>query len=393
MMMRTNGVRARSGAGLWTVLEILFLIFNLVFIAGVGKKWLFLKVPPAFAPMARVVGAPVAKTSGRLNVLCFGLDSVDGTHRTDTILLISLLPTTGEVNIVSIPRDTRVVVDGQGRKINEIVARHGIQALRSLVEDLFEIRVDRYVKVDFQGFVRLIDLVGGLDLLIEHAMNYDDNYGKLHIHFNPGQTHLDGQKALEYVRFRGDAAADLGRIKRQQRFLTALLEKIKSPGIVVKLPDLVSEAWKFIETDFALAEALELLVGLRGEKLKTTAQSLPGEARYVDKISFYLPYKDQAVALGNKQFADLCTLDLDATYTRTMDAASTTASQAHPIATGSVPAKENRSVTATMSAISSVSAPVASPVLDVVVAVPVASAAVTSPARTLETPVATGAHP
>lgn len=333
---------SRRGAGMWTVIEVLFLIFNLVFFAGIGKKWLFLKVPPAFAPMARAVGAPPTKNTGRLNILCFGLDSVDGTHRTDTILLVSLLPSAGEVNIVSIPRDTRVVIDNQGRKINEIVARHGVQALRSLIEDLFEIRVDRYVKVDFQGFVRLIDLVGGLDLLIEHPMHYDDNYGKLHIHFDPGQTHLDGKKALDYVRFRGDAAADLGRIKRQQRFLTALIEKIKSPGIVVKLPELVSEAWKFVETDFALAEAVELLIGLRGEKLKTTAQSLPGEARYVDKISYYLPYKDQAVALGNKQFADLCTLDLDATYTRRLGSgtdsliASESQSQSIPSSTASI---------------------------------------------------------
>ena len=179
-----------------------------------------------------------------------------------------------------------------------------------------QIRIDYLVKVDFQGFVNIIDILGGVEINIEKAMRYDDHWGKLHINFKKGPALLNGKKALEYCRFRADAAADLGRIKRQQKFLAALIHKLLQPSTVMRLPSIVREAIRCVETDLSLSRAMELALLLKsGGAPRIKTMSLPGEARYVDKISYFLPYKDQAVKLGGQFFADLTILEMDATFT------------------------------------------------------------------------------
>jgi LCP family protein required for cell wall assembly len=297
------------------VLEILFLIFNLFILTGIlGKSIWRRPVGHLGSP-----GESMVKTGNsgpvRLNVLCVGVDSVEGTHRTDTVLLAGVNVTSGDVHLVSIPRDTRVVIAGKSRKINEVFARHGMEMLRMVVEEMLEIRIGRFVKLDFQGFTKVIDAIGGIDLYIDQPMHYDDNWGKLHIHFDRGQTHLDGQKALEFVRFRGGPTADLGRIKRQQRFIAAILEKLYSPGIVLKIPEILGDVFSHLQTDFELSEVLEIAQAFRGRTLKIQTESLPGDARYVDKVSYFIPNASQAVELGGRWFSELISFELEASFT------------------------------------------------------------------------------
>lgn len=313
--------RGKNGKALWTVLEVLFIVLNILYFAGWMQRWFFIRIPTG------EIGERLARADGesgadpgmiarpaRMNILCLGVDSVEGSHRTDTILVVGIDPHERRVTVLSVPRDTRALVNGVAHKINEMYARHGELSLRGMIEELLEITIDRFVLVDFAGFINTIDLLGGIDLAIEQPMHYDDNWGNVHIHFNPGQMHLNGKKALEYVRFRADSAADLGRIKRQQRFISAILEKIKSPAIVVKLPQLIQEAYGHIRTDLRLAEMLDLAYALKSGQISIQTMSLPGDARYIDKISYYLPYKEEAVSIGAKHFATLSLLDLEAPF-------------------------------------------------------------------------------
>jgi len=306
----------------WPVLELLFLVLTCLFFVIWMQRWFLVRLPTgeavdrAQSRNESASSAPVTATvSGRMNILCLGVDSVEGTHRTDTILLAGVEPHDRRITILSVPRDTRVLVNGTAHKINEIYARHGESVLRGMLEELLEIRIDRSILVDFQGFINTIDLLGGIDLTIEQPMHYDDNWGNVHIHFDPGQAHLNGKRALEFVRFRADSAADLGRIKRQQRFIAAVLEKLKTPSIVMRLPQLIQEVYQHIRTDLRVAEILELAGSLKGGQIAVQTMSLPGDARYIDKISYYLPYKDQAVAIGARHYATLSLLDLEASYT------------------------------------------------------------------------------
>jgi len=330
----------RDGRSAWAVLEILFILLNILYFAGWMQRWFFIRVPTGeIAERAGVSGgegnsepAGVSRLS-RMNILCLGIDSVEGSHRTDTILVVGIDPHERRVTALSVPRDTRALINGAAHKINEMYARHGELALRSMIEELLDITIDRYVMVDFAGFTNTIDLLGGIDLMIEQPMHYDDNWGNVHIHFNPGQAHLNGKKALEYVRFRADAAADLGRIKRQQRFISAVLEKIKTPSIVVRLPQLIQEAYGHIRTDLRIAEMLDLALALKNGPISIQTMSLPGDARYIDKISYYLPFKEEAVAIGARHFATLSLLDLEAPFAtrgHASEAARTTTASAPP---------------------------------------------------------------
>lgn len=307
------------------LLEVLFLALALTFFAGVMHKWFLGMVA---APMGiNWIGGNIETGEqphiGNVNVLVLGVDSVDGTHRADTIFVLGINPAKSRVSMLSIPRDTRVLINGRARKINEILPRYGLDVLRSLLQDLLSIQISRYVEVGFQSFVNVIDILGGIDLDIEKAMHYDDNWGKVHIHLDPGRNHLDGRLALNYVRFRADAAADLGRIKRQQKFMKVLLEKVLTPGIVVKLPQIINEAFKHVQTDFSLAELYALIKGFEGAGIQFRNNSLPGEARYIDKISYYMPYQDEATALGSSQFSDLAAIELVASFTPAASSAMT----------------------------------------------------------------------
>lgn len=310
-----------AGKTIWSVLEILFVILNILYFAGWMQRWFFIRIPTGeISERAGRAGPEPGTDPGmvarpaRMNVLCLGVDSVEGTHRTDTILVVGIDPNERRVTVLSIPRDTRALVNGSAHKINEMYARYGELSLRGMIEELLEINIDRFVLVDFNGFINTIDLLGGIDLLIEQPMNYDDNWGNVHIHFKPGQTHLDGKKALEYVRFRADSAADLGRIKRQQRFISAILEKVISPAIIVSLPKIIREVYGHIRTDLRIAEILDLAYALKDGKVSIQTMSLPGDARYIDKVSYYLPFKEEAVAIGGKHFAILSLLDLEAPF-------------------------------------------------------------------------------
>jgi len=325
--------RRRSGGLLF---EIAFLTVVLIFFAGIMHKWFF---GVAAAPLGANWTEGTIETGGEahignINVLVLGVDSVDGTHRADTIFVLGINPTKNRVSMLSIPRDTRVLINGRARKINEILPRYGVEVLSTLIEDLLHIQISRYVEVSFQSFVNVIDILGGIEIDIEKAMHYDDNWGKVHIHFNAGKNHLDGRQALNYVRFRADAAADLGRIKRQQKFIKVLLEKMMTPGIVVKLPQIVSQVFKHIQTDFSLAEIIALIKAFSGTKVEFRNNSLPGEARYVDKISYFMPYQEEAAAIGGAQFSDLAAIELVASFSSTHPTSMTAAVVTEPAPSG-----------------------------------------------------------
>lgn len=307
---------SRRGAGDLRTLEVFFLILNLTFFGIVARKWLTKRTPGDLFNVGLETSSGLDnRKSGNSNFLMLGVDEVEGTHRTDTIILMGLVPAERKISVLSIPRDTRVIVDGRSRKINEILARYGEYALRSLIEDLMQIRIKRIIKIGFEGFVNIVDMIGGVDIDIEKSMHYDDNYGNVHIHFDKGHSHLDGRKALDYVRFRADATADLGRIKRQQQFINHLISKLSTPASIARIPQIIREVFEHIHTDLNIAELLDIYHVFRDGRISVETMSLPGEAKYIDKASYFIPYKDQAVLLGSKYFSDLMLMEFIATFT------------------------------------------------------------------------------
>jgi LCP family protein required for cell wall assembly len=256
----------------------------------------------------------------RLNILIIGADydydnkarPLPKPARSDTILIVSL-SRDGEASILSIPRDTVVRFNGKLHKINAAHAIGGPELLRQVIEEQFGIQIHHFVQVTYEAFVKLVDLVGGVDLFVEYDMHYDDNWGKLHIHLQRGFQHLNGEQALGFVRYRGkgyrkfcpkckvkierwDPRGDLGRIERQQQFLKALAKKLLQPKMVTKLPQLVSIAHRYVATDMDLKTLLSLANFARQldlDNMKTA--TLPGTgARSSFLGSIVIPDREKA---------------------------------------------------------------------------------------------------
>ncbi len=224
----------------------------------------------------------------RLNILAVGTDSVESKGRADTILVLSLSPKTKETILFSIPRDTRVMVPGRGMdKINHAFAYGDIDLLEKTVEEYIGLPIHYYGVLDFEGFQYIIDALGGVSIDVEKNMYYVDNAGDLIINLHSGPQILDGEKALQYVRFRLDSLGDLGRIQRQQKLINAVIEKILQFDSMVKIPNIINSLKEYIRTNMDTNEILSLARLMKDiDKNKIWIETIQGEPRYINGISY-----------------------------------------------------------------------------------------------------------
>ncbi|MBU3146691.1 LCP family protein [Clostridium sp. CF012] len=251
-----------------------------------------------------------AKKGEPVNILVMGVDvgtlgdsSKDNAQRTDTIILLNYNPVNKAINIISIPRDTLIYMDGKKRKINEAHffgalsgPGNGVRYLTSEVEKLLDINVNYYGKVNYNGFIELINAIGGVDMKINNTMKYDDGTQNLHINFKKGEiVHLDGQKAMEFFRWRKNNvfdpknSGDIGRIENQQLFIGKVIEKIKSPSIITKLPRIMQVIPKYAETNMPPSDILSYgftFANTDSSNIKTSM--IKGTSKYIDKISYFV---------------------------------------------------------------------------------------------------------
>jgi LCP family protein required for cell wall assembly len=163
-------------------------------------------------------------------------------HCTDTIMIVHISPDRERATVVSLPRDSYAEVpqhvdETTGRthsahaiKLNAAYAEGGPQLTVRTVEDMTHLKIDHYLEVDFITFMRTVDVLGGVRICTPQPLK--DSYTGLDL--SPGTHKLNGGQALQYVRARHvDGASDLGRMKRQQRFLAALIERVSSSGVLL----------------------------------------------------------------------------------------------------------------------------------------------------------------
>jgi polyisoprenyl-teichoic acid--peptidoglycan teichoic acid transferase len=200
--------------------------------------------------------------------------------RADLLMMARLDFAHNQVKILSIPRDTKAAIPGwPPSKINSAEEKGGPQLTEQTIMQNYNLPTDKYVALDFDGFQKAIDLLGGVDLTVDKKMDYDDNWGYLHIHLTPGYQHLDGNKAMGFVRFR-HSDSDLIRTKRQQALLAALKIKIDQPQTFVILPDLINIMNNSAATDLTDNQKIAISYFLRGLKHSDiqmdTLPSVPG---------------------------------------------------------------------------------------------------------------------
>lgn len=237
------------------------------------------------------------KASGNpLDVLVLGVDrrpsaSNDSSTRSDTMMLVRVIPATGEVKLLSVPRDLYVEVEsGKKDRINAAYAYGGIDQARAVMEDLTGVEIDNHVIVDFEGFEQVIDAIGGVRVDVGSGVFPEKwNMGE-------GMEHLNGYKALKYARYRGTPRADLDRIDHQQKLLAALRRQALRWNTVTKLPGAIKVANENVDTDLGVMQVIPLAraLVLNGKDAQMSTAELEGHPIYLSDGAQVLAPDDEA---------------------------------------------------------------------------------------------------
>lgn len=240
---------------------------------------------------------------GMINILLLGVDG--GGMRSDTIMLASINGRTGSVNILSIPRDTRVLVGNSYQKINAAIGIGKQEVAKGRLKEPEELCVQKvklltglpihyFASVDFNGFKDVINALGGVDFDIPFDMKYDDPEQNLHIDLKKGWQHLDGQAAHDFVRFRtgnpgykGYATGDLGRVEAQQAFIKALIEQKLNAKSLLKIDELFEVVKRNVRTNYTTRDLIKHFGVIKDISAdNVNMYSLPGTPRMINGISY-----------------------------------------------------------------------------------------------------------
>jgi LCP family protein required for cell wall assembly len=214
------------------------------------------------APAAQTTAPAKWESTDRINILLLGGDSRNSEiQSSDSIIIVSIDPATKKVKLLSILRDTYVKIPGYGEdRISKAITMGGSSLAMRTIEEWAGIPIQYYVYMNLPGFINLIDLIGGIDIEVEKDMNYvDSNEDSMYeIHLKKGYQHLDGIKALQYVRFRHDALSDFARTERQRKFVKAIVKELLTTTTVMELPKLIEAIEPFIETNLNVDDMIKL---------------------------------------------------------------------------------------------------------------------------------------
>ena len=251
-----------------------------------------------------------------------GKDKESG--NTDTIIVVTYDTVEQKIGMVSIPRDTVVKRSWNSNpKINGAYAMSGPETLKEEIENTFGIPIDFYVWINLKGFIAMVDLLGGVDVYIPEDMNYDDPYQDLHIHYTKGQKHLNGQQAMEVVRFRhnndGTGYTDVGRAEMQRTVLIQLAKKVISLNSLTKVQDYLEIFRTYVKTDLSASDMAWFASKALGVDVSTGIQQGELEGRsdaYYKGYSWCYTFKAEDILptlneLLNPYDMDLTAEDLD----------------------------------------------------------------------------------
>ena len=217
----------------------------------------------------------------------------DDVGRSDTLMVVTIDPAKNEAALLSIPRDTRVAIPRRGYdKINAAYAYGGEELTQATVEDFLGIRIDHYIIINTHAFQKIVDAIGGIDIDVEKRMYYEDPWdddGGLIIDLRPGMQHMDGKTAVTYVRYR-DEEGDIGRVRRQQKFMKACVDAVTTPAIIPRLPGIISGVLDSVRTDLSLRQILEFLGTLKEAQVHgLRTEMVPGRPLYINEVSYWIP--------------------------------------------------------------------------------------------------------
>ena len=292
--MKKNKEQGRKPLGRFTK-KLLKLVWYVVLIccllgAAFAALWM-MRAHNAPTPIEEIdpsqqASVAMERAESNVYILVAGTDQrADEVSRSDTIIYTALRPVDRKIEMVSIPRDTRVDIPEVGAdKINAAMAYGGMDLLSQTVENTLNNPVDHTVLVNFQSFARIIDAMGGIKMNVPQKM-YLPEEG---IDLEAGEQKLKGDDALAFVRWRGDGLGDIGRMERQSQFMQAVMDKMRHLPPWRILPTIWAISHE-IETDMSMFDLLHLgwnFIGMDGNALEYQAFAL--DPTYIDGVSYVL---------------------------------------------------------------------------------------------------------
>jgi LCP family protein required for cell wall assembly len=250
------------------------------------------------------------------NILVLGGDKVAG--NTDTMMLVNFNPDTMQINILSIPRDTRVKIRGLGyTKINAAYPKGGADLAMETVSNFLGTCIQYCVYVDTSAFRKIIDRLDGVDYYVPIDMYYYDPIQKLKINLKKGQQHLDGSKAEQFMRFRQPSGknytkemlkyydgSDIKRIAAQQNFIKEFIRQKTSIKYITKINNILDIVFDSVETNLTMSDALKLsqnINKLDTEQIKMF--TVPGNSdAIINGIWYHVPDKSETKKIVDQYF-------------------------------------------------------------------------------------------
>ncbi|MDR2515218.1 MAG: LCP family protein [Christensenellaceae bacterium] len=238
----------------------------------------------------------------RINILLLGADSsverVEAglNFRTDTMILVSVNFTDKKVDMISIPRDSYVRING-GNTRNKINAaftfgggakKDGYQYAMNTVKEVLGVQVDYYVGFGMNVVKKVVDAAGGVDYDVDIAFTMNGR------RLEKGLQHLDGQQVLDYCRFRHSGRGDVDRVERQQKILFALFEQMLSTKQIMNIPKIYQAVQEEIDTNLDFTQIATLAYFAKDLSMADLQRyMLPGDGRYIGTTSYYIIYQEQ----------------------------------------------------------------------------------------------------
>lgn len=230
------------------------------------------------------------------SVLLLGIDERENDiGRSDTMIVLTINPELGTIKMLSIPRDTRTEIVGNGtvEKINHAYARGGADMSIATVEQLLNIDIDYHVTVNMEGFLSVIDTIGGIQINNDMDLTFRD------YHFPMGEVTLSGEEALVFSRIRyEDPRGDWGRQIRQRQLIEALMAEAKNPQILLELTEIFEVLGDNIRTNFTMNEITSLpQLYLQLDKNIQQMSFEKGTGQTIDGLWYYLIDEEELASI------------------------------------------------------------------------------------------------
>jgi len=284
----------KKGSKKWWILTPLIIVAVIILAVG-GYVWSIVNnVEDTFntkmhTPVESIDKEKVrqkTKDAERLNILLLGVDQRgNDSGRSDALMVLTLKPESDEMQIVSIPRDTRTTIIGRGTedKINHAYAFGGADMSIQTVENFLDIELDYFVRINMEGLKELVDEIG--TITIDNEIEWNDGT----YNFTKGPIEMDGDKTLAYVRMRKqDSAGDFGRTERQRKVIQAMINEGASIANVTKIHEVIDIMGNNMSTSLDFDDTKALLNGYMDTRKNTTSYQVKGSGTTIGGIYYYI---------------------------------------------------------------------------------------------------------